>query len=80
LDVDTVDVEGLSIGDWDEIGGVAIGKDVGTCNKDAKVDVSGIVDVVDVDVVGIERDVSEVVMDVFGVDVGIVKVRCGCGK
>ncbi|KAH9291666.1 hypothetical protein KI387_043146, partial [Taxus chinensis] len=57
----------------DEIGGVAIGKDIGTCDKNELVDVSGIVDVVDVDVVGIERDVSEVMMDVFGVDVGIVK-------
>ncbi|KAH9331275.1 hypothetical protein KI387_003383, partial [Taxus chinensis] len=73
IDVDTVNIEGLSIGDWDEISCVAIGKHIGTRNENELVDVSGIVDVVDADVFGRERDVSEVMMDVFGVDMGIVK-------
>ncbi|KAH9303949.1 hypothetical protein KI387_008353, partial [Taxus chinensis] len=74
INVDMIDVEGISVGYWDEIGGVAIGKDVSTREENSKVDVSGIVDVVDVNVAEIKRGESEKMMDVFYADVGIVKV------
>ncbi|KAH9305899.1 hypothetical protein KI387_010303, partial [Taxus chinensis] len=57
---------------------VAMGKDLGICDEEFKVDVSEFVDVVDIEVVGIDRevgiigtfrDVSDVEIGVFDVDV-----------
>ncbi|KAH9298827.1 hypothetical protein KI387_030509, partial [Taxus chinensis] len=89
IDVEIIDVGGLSVEDWGKIGDVAIGKDVGMCDEDVKVVVSEFSDVVDIGVVGIDGemgtigmfgDISDVVIGVFDVDVdkmivGIVKVN-----
>ncbi|KAH9299474.1 hypothetical protein KI387_031156, partial [Taxus chinensis] len=78
IDVEMVYVEGLSVEDWDKIGDVGMGKYVGICDEDVKVDISEFFDVLDIESVGIHRevgvignfmDVSDVVMGVFDVDV-----------
>ena len=59
-------IEGLSKEYWDRLGDVFMGKDIG---KDVKVGICGFVDMLDIGVAGIDRDV-----DIFGIfgDVGDV--------
>ncbi|KAH9310461.1 hypothetical protein KI387_025496, partial [Taxus chinensis] len=56
IDVEMVDVGGLSVEYWGKIGDVAIGKDVGMCDEDVKIVVSKFFDVVDIEGLLFDRD------------------------